>query len=399
MHRFSIYVLLTALWAIPLHAQELSDADKERNVLKLAGSLKQQGDYTRAAEAYQQLAANVSVAGFMGLASISRAQVKASDAVALLRKALTIEPGNTRVLSQLGYAMIANKQQEEAVNVFDGLLAMQPDNAMAHNGKAVAFDSAGNHVAAQEIYQTALLHAPDSAAIKNNLALSMVLNDQFDEAIALLEPLVVQPDATATMRQNLALAYGMKGDDKRARELNSKDVTPQQAEENLQFYKHYAKLKKEHRAPEMESAFDDAGSEPVTLVGAKERSPQDVVPSAGQSEEKDAATVEEPKKVIEEKPPESEIKKEAEVSAPAPEAKKEAEPEGKKAAEKPKAAPPAKKPVVAEVKKEAEPKPAAAPKAAPAPKKKKAAKAAPEPAEESSSLFGKDAVYSFPSPK
>jgi hypothetical protein len=95
------------------------------------------------------------------------------------------------------------------------------------------------------------------------------------------------------MRQNLALAYGLKGNEARARELNLRDVTPEQTEENVRFYKHYAQLKKEHKkmdlAEQLDSAFSEP-TEPVKIIGAEENSASDeavdMAPSAGKATKK-----------------------------------------------------------------------------------------------------------------
>ena len=126
-----------------------------------------------------------------------------------------------------------------------GKTTPQADTVLTYNGKAIALDHSGDHAGAQELYRKALALSPDSLLTQNNLAMSMILNGQIDDAIALLETLNKRKDANATVRQNLALAYGLKGNPARARELNLQDVSPEQAEQNLQFYEKYARLKQE----------------------------------------------------------------------------------------------------------------------------------------------------------
>lgn len=161
-----------------------------------------------------------------------------------LQKALEQTPDDPRVLSQLGYALVAADRPEDAVAAFDRLIVLNPKNPAAYNGKAVAFDHAGNHLAAQELYQQALKLSPDSVNIQNNLGMSLILNGQIEQAIALLQQLNDIPGAGKTVRQNLALAYGIHGDKDKALALNLKDLPEDEAKENMRFYEEYVKQRK-----------------------------------------------------------------------------------------------------------------------------------------------------------
>ncbi|MDE3015524.1 MAG: tetratricopeptide repeat protein [Pseudomonadota bacterium] len=188
---------------------------------------------------------------------------KAAEAVTLLQAAAVKQPDNPELLAQLGYAQIANSQPEDAINTFDRLIAIAPGDAVAYDGKAIAFDHAGNHLAAQELYQYALKLAPGSVRIQNNLAMSLILNGQFDQAIGRLEALNTVAGGNLTVRQNLALAYGLSGQDEKALALNLQDLPPEQAKENLRFYETYKKhqsLKEAGAAAPKQIGFAEAPS-------------------------------------------------------------------------------------------------------------------------------------------
>ena len=89
------------------------------------------------------------------------------EAAGLLQNDLEKDSNNPALLGQLGYAQIAADQSEDAVRTFDQLIALDPNNANAYDGKAMAFDHAGNHLAAQELYQQALKLAPDSLTTRS----------------------------------------------------------------------------------------------------------------------------------------------------------------------------------------------------------------------------------------
>jgi len=275
MRRLPI-ILCTALLAAACTPQGgFLDKSQSNDALQAAKRLEKNGDLQGAAAAYRAIIqqSNAPVEAYIGLASIDRKTGQSDEAVALMKQAQSHEEGNPEVISKLGYALISAGQYEQAVNVFDQLIAMQPDNAMAYNGKAVAFDKAGNHVAAQEIYNKALSLAPDSLTIHNNLAMSLILNDKVNEAIIMLEILNRQPNANATVRQNLALAYAIKGDKKHALEITSRDLTPEQAQENLLFYEHYARMKKLEHAPKHTAMPDSEKTKTLEVLQPNESKP------------------------------------------------------------------------------------------------------------------------------
>lgn len=143
-------------------------------------------------------------------------------ALELLRAAQEKFPNEPTTLQQLGYTLIETGEFPEAINVFDQLIKLEPQNAMAYNGKAVAFDHAGNHLAAQDIYKTALSFAPGSVAITNNLAMSLILNNQPKQAVRLLEPLLNKDSSNPTIRKNIDRARALQNDNKKVKKQTGK---------------------------------------------------------------------------------------------------------------------------------------------------------------------------------
>ncbi|MFW0777336.1 MAG: tetratricopeptide repeat protein [Rickettsiales bacterium] len=276
-------ILFAALSACEPAAQSLDEVeptnpaqDMDTSML-MAENMHKSGNVAGAVTIYRNLAAKQdgNVDAHIALASIYRKAGQAKDAIAVMREAEKRQPDNETVLAHLGYALIANKDYQGAVKTFDLLTAINHESLAGYNGKAVAYDNAGNHTAAQELYQKALAIEPGSHTIQNNLALSMILNNQPDTAISLLEPLSKKKGTPPTVRHNLALAYGVKGDKKRAREVNLMNMGPEQAAQNQKFYERYAKMLKKqkvealssHMHPSLED-FDDKGVEPVELIPA-----------------------------------------------------------------------------------------------------------------------------------
>lgn len=210
--------------------------------LQEAQTLETAGNLIDAVSAYKALATRPeqALAANMRLAAIYRKLERYADAVAALAAAHALSPDDESLTLQYAYGMIDNGEMEKAVALLDNLTAVNPKNANAYNAKGVAFDKSGNHAAAQELYQKALKITPNALSVRNNLAMSYILNNRVDKAIEVLEALNQSPESTQTIRQNLALAYGIKGDRAKALSLNLQDFPREKAEENLKFYEEYA---------------------------------------------------------------------------------------------------------------------------------------------------------------
>jgi Flp pilus assembly protein TadD len=116
------------------------------------------------------------------------------------------------------------------------VLAADPQQVRALNGAGIALDLLGRHQEAQQSYRIALAIKPDDRAVRNNLGLSLALGGNYDGAIADLSQLTLEPGTTARMRENLALALGLKGDDAGAAKIERADLDAQAIAENQRFF-------------------------------------------------------------------------------------------------------------------------------------------------------------------
>jgi Flp pilus assembly protein TadD len=66
--------------------------------------------------------------------------------------------------------------------------------------------------------------------------LSLALSNAFGEALEILTPIAMSTNASPRARQNLALIYGLMGDNARAAELAQADLDKTAVEANLRFY-------------------------------------------------------------------------------------------------------------------------------------------------------------------
>lgn len=252
---FFVSITLCVIFSATVFAaanRNTSPANLEQGTaLAIANNMRKSGNLNGAINIYRNIVSqpNANIMAYIGLSQTYRKMNQPADAVTVMNAAQKRAPDNEKVLKHLGYALIANKDYRQAVNIFDMLTAINHQSIVGYNGKAVAFDHAGNHVAAHEIYQQALKIQPNSITTQNNLAVSMIMNNKPNEAIRILLPLAKQANATNETYHNLALAYGVKGDKKRARGINLKYMKPEQADQNQQFYDHYKEaLKAKHKA-------------------------------------------------------------------------------------------------------------------------------------------------------
>jgi Flp pilus assembly protein TadD len=224
----------------------------------------------------------------MHIAAASRTAGDYGNAVNLYRHAASMEPANPEPLIALGDTLIQMGKVDEAITNYNVALKLNPTAPAALRGLAKAYlrtgrpDLAGNplavayqgtpndpkllmligvaddflgrHVEAQARYQEGLGFAPGDRSLTLDLALSLALSQNFDRAIALLRPLAIGPAATPQERQTLALIYGLKGDEKAARDVARRDLDAASVDHNVAFYDTLRRLPPDARSRAILSA-------------------------------------------------------------------------------------------------------------------------------------------------
>lgn len=217
-------------------------SDKEKSLLLLGASMEKSGDFKGAEDAYQRAIemSGGNPAAHLALADVYLQQGKDSQALKTLEQAYLRTPQDAKLNLALGKLSIRRNEAAKALNYFAAGLKGAPHDADLLNGQGIALDMQSKHKQAQKAYKAALDNAGSEQVvqIKNNLALSHIMSGKYDKAIALLEAMNETKDA-AVLRQNLALAYGLKGDFVKAREWGGKDMDTTQLEQNIKFYQQY----------------------------------------------------------------------------------------------------------------------------------------------------------------
>lgn len=204
------------------------------------------------------------------LARASHAAGDFASAVNLYRNALAADPKNAQIQLELGETLVdagsyddANyafnqidaksplhtyallglmrvelilNESEKAVAYADAALAAAPQDPKVLIGRGVALDTVGRHAEAQQSYRSVIAADAHNIAARNDLALSLALTGNFREAIDIMEPIALSSNATPRSRQNLALIYGLAGDDVHATQLSRLDLDEGSTASNVRLF-------------------------------------------------------------------------------------------------------------------------------------------------------------------
>jgi len=207
--------------------------------LRVAERTNEAGDYATALKLFQDLQAEglrtpEVMAGlgrsFAGLGMQARAEQS-------FRAALAQDPGDPALTYELAKTLYRQDRTAEAEVLFRQALTADPDLIRAYAALGATLDRQERYDEAQAVYAQGLQRDPTDLGLLNNLALSYALAGDYDSAIRLLTELVKDPSAGPQVRQNLALVYGLAGRFGAAAATASVDLTPEEVERNLAFYR------------------------------------------------------------------------------------------------------------------------------------------------------------------
>lgn len=114
--------------------------------------------------------------------TVRRNQVYHSE-VAMWRDVLAKQPGSPRATENLGTALLAAEQMEEAAEVLREAARLKPKVARVHNALGVAVVSLGGLDEATEAFRRAVELQPDFPRARRNLGKALASKGELDEAI------------------------------------------------------------------------------------------------------------------------------------------------------------------------------------------------------------------------
>ncbi|MEI7668702.1 MAG: tetratricopeptide repeat protein [Pseudomonadota bacterium] len=205
---------------------------------RLASASESAGDFPVAEKLYRQaFEKNSSPENIIELVDFYRRHNGTRQALVILTKAMKDDPKNTDIMRSLANVNIDSGAAEEAIKILNNALLINKTDALLYNSKGVALDLIGKHKEARENFNQAIELAPeDSALFKANLGMSYITTEYYTKAINLLKSVADSAESTPQIRQNLALAFGLKGDRENALKYGLKDLPTKQAEDNIKFY-------------------------------------------------------------------------------------------------------------------------------------------------------------------
>jgi len=140
------------------------------------------------------------------------------------------------ILRETGRVQLAQGQTDKALTMLQQAAKLLPADAITQNSLGVCYSLYKEYASARRAFTAALAIEPGSLEYRNNLALSWILDDKPQKGIDVLYPTYLRGNSTAKIRQNLALAFAMKGDIEAAKELAKDDLTKAELANNVAYY-------------------------------------------------------------------------------------------------------------------------------------------------------------------
>jgi len=159
--------------------------------------------------------------------------------IKVLETTLSYNPDDAKLIAYLGKELVLAGRAKAGIEQLNKAIAAGENNWKVHSALGSAYDQVGDHGKARAAYQNALVQQPQKVSIHNNIGMSYILEGNLKQAEASLRAAQKLPEGefNQTLRQNLALSVGLQGRFNEASEIASRDLPPEQVEQNLAFLK------------------------------------------------------------------------------------------------------------------------------------------------------------------
>jgi Flp pilus assembly protein TadD len=163
-------------------------------------------------------------------------QGQLDQAKSAMEQAVVLSPRDVGYRQLLADIYLKQGRLASARTTYGDVLELDPANVRAGLSIALLQIAQGNSRAAE-----ARLDDLEGRAPASDVGLAFALAGRTDRAVQILEAAARAPGASARTRQNLALAYAMAGDWRRARAVAAQDVSPAELPARMQQWAAFAR--------------------------------------------------------------------------------------------------------------------------------------------------------------
>lgn len=187
------------------------------------------------------------------------------QALEIAKTARAMYPRDTALMAEFGASLIAMERGKDAIGPLSSAARLDPRNPRLLSLLGAAHDQISQYAKGREYYGRALGLAPNDSNILANVGLSYALEGDPRTAEIWLRRAAQNPNASAHVRQNLALVLGLQGKYSEAESLAREDLDSEASENNLAYLRSlkggsrtYEALEGEMQAPNRQMGFAPA---------------------------------------------------------------------------------------------------------------------------------------------
>lgn len=174
-----------------------------------------------------------SAEAFIGLGKVEFHLRNFPAAALYFRKAAELDPDNVPALVGAVRALRRANRLDEAETLLLRAQAIAPDDLQVLSERAILHDLLGQEDLAEPIYRQILERNPKQAATLNNLGVNRLLDQAYGDAIVYFRQALLLDGKSPRLKNNLAMAYALNGDEPKALRLFTETVGEAGAYNNL----------------------------------------------------------------------------------------------------------------------------------------------------------------------
>lgn len=208
---------------VPLLEQHIAQyPDQVHAVFLLAATYARDNNVPKAEEYLEKVIAQrpQTPLAYASMASLYREPGDAGKRIAVFRRGLAAMPGNPDLGMLLGTELELASRHDEAISLYEELVAANPDYDPAINNLAALLldhrDDAASHERALQLARR--FASSDNAAMVDTLGWAYYRNGQYTQAVGLLERAVSRRGDVAVLRYHLGMTYLAMGNEVGARQ-------------------------------------------------------------------------------------------------------------------------------------------------------------------------------------